>query len=342
LIDQQRDVLGVKASCETLGVPRATYYRIQAPSAESRPRWSPRALGKEEKEKVLAVMNEERFMDLPPPQIFSTLLDEDEYLCSIRTMYRVLHENKQVQERRNQRRHPTYVAPEILSTKPNELWSWDITKLKGPVKWTYYYLYVILDVFSRYVVGWMLAPKESAALARKLIGETYERQHIEPERLTIHADRGSSMRSKPVALLMSDLGVTKTHSRPHVSNDNPYSESHFKTLKYRPGFPKRFGSIEDGRSFCRHFFPWYNTEHHHSSLGWLTPHDVHYGKAERKIKQREAVLHAAYEKHPERFVKGLPMPKKPPKEAWINKPKKEDASTKDLELKLHNTVSHNC
>ena len=297
---------------------------------------------KEEKKKVLAVMSEERFMDLPPPQIFSSLLDEETYLCSIRTMYRILHENKQVKERRNQRRHPTYKAPELLATKPNELWSWDITKLKGPAKWTWFYLYVILDVFSRYVVGWMLAHRELAALAEKLIDQTCQRQHIEPGQLTIHADRGTSMTSKSVALLMSDLGVTKTHSRPHVSDDNPYSESHFKTLKYRPDFPDRFGSIQDSRGFCRQFFPWYNTEHLHGSLGFLTPHDVHFGKAETKIKQREVVLHAAYEKHPERFVRGIPRPQKPPTEVWINKPKKEAESSEDLELKLHNEVSQSC
>lgn len=342
MIDQQRDVLGVKTGCEALGVPRATYYRAQAPSAEARPRSCPRALGKEEKEKVLAVMNEERFMELPPPQIFSMLLEEETYLCSIRTMYRILKENVQVKERRNQRRHPIYKAPELLATNPNELWSWDITKLKGPVKWTWFYLYVILDVFSRYVVGWMLAHRELSSLAERLIDQTCQRQHIEPGQLTIHADRGTSMTSKPVALLMSDLGVTKTHSRPHVSDDNPYSESHFKTLKYRPDFPKRFGSIQDSRGFCRQFFPWYNTEHFHSSLGFLTPHDVHFGKAESKIKQREVVLHGAYEKHPERFVRGVPKPMKPPTEVWINKPKKEVESSEDLELKLHNEVSQSC
>jgi putative transposase len=343
VIDGQRDVLGVKPSCEALGLPRATYYRARIPSASvSRPRSSPRALSKEEKETVVVVLNEERFMDLPPAQVHSQLLDEKRYLCSIRTMYRVLDENKQVRERRDQRRHPVYQAPELLATRPNELWSWDISKLKGPVKWTWFYLYVILDVFSRYVVGWMLAHRESAALAERLIKETCERQGIVPGRLTVHADRGSSMTSKTVAMLLSDLGVTKTHSRPHVSNDNPFSESHFKTLKYRPDFPKRFGSIQDGRGFCRDFFPWYNTVHRHSALGWFTPHDVHYGHVDSTLSKREEVLHEAYKRNPERFVRGIPKPKKPPTEVWINKPREEIPSSEEIELKLQQHVSQTC
>jgi putative transposase len=226
-----------------------------------------------------------------------------------------------VRERRDQLRHPNYAAPELMATRPNELWSWDITRLLGPTKWTYYYLYVILDVFSRYVVGWMLAHKESRELARKLIAATLEREEIVPGQLTIHADRGSSMTSKPVALLMADLGVTKTHSRPHVSNDNPFSESQFKTLKYRPDFPERFGSIEHGRSLCQDFFPWYNNEHHHSGLGYLTPADVHFGRAADRLAQRGIVLAKAFAQHPERFPNGMPMPGEVPTAVWINKPK---------------------
>jgi putative transposase len=278
-------------------------------------------LAPEEKSVVLATLHEKRFIDLAPAEVYATLLDDKRYLCSERTMYRVLAENAEVRERRNQLRHPAYTVPELLATRPNELWSWDITKLLGPVKWTYYYLYTILDVFSRYAVGWMVAYRESARLAERLIEETCRRQRILPGDLTIHADRGSSMTSKPVALLLADLGVTKTHSRPHVSNDNPYSEAQFKTLKYMPNFPDRFGSIQHSRSHCGDFFPWYNGDHHHSALGYLTPHEVHYGLASERIAQRAIVLADAYTRHPERFPHGLPKPAEPPKEVWINKPK---------------------
>lgn len=237
-------------------------------------------------------------------------------------MYRILDENDEVRERRNQLRHPNYVKPELLATKPNELWSWDITKLLGPAKWTYYYLYVILDVFSRFVVGWLISGQESASLAKELIAETCSRQGIQPEQLTIHADRGSSMTSKPVAFLLANLGVTKTHSRPHVSNDNPYSEAQFKTLKYRPDYPDRFGCQQDARSWAKDFFDWYDYEHHHSALGLLTPADVHYGRAQAVIQQRQLVLLAAYQKNPERFVKGLPKPLQLPEAVWINPPQR--------------------
>jgi len=314
-------VLGIAPTCQALGLPRASYYRGLRPKVH-RPRRAPaRALAPEEKSVVLATLHEDRFADLAPAEVYATLLDEKRYLCSERTMYRVLAENAEVRERRNQLRHPAYTVPELLATRPNELWSWDITKLLGPVKWTYYYLYTILDVFSRYAVGWMVAYRESARLAERLIEETCARQGILPGNLTIHADRGSSMTSKPVALLLADLGVTKTHSRPHVSNDNPFSEAQFKTLKYRPDFPDRFGSIEHSRGHCGDFFPWYNTEHHHSGLGYLTPHEVHYGLAGTVINQRATVLAEAYVRHPERFPHGLPKPATPPKEVWINKPK---------------------
>jgi putative transposase len=270
---------------------------------------------------VLAALHEPRFVDLAPAQVYATLLDEDRYLCSERTFYRVLAENAEVRERRDQLRHPHYAAPELLATRPNELWSWDITNLLGPSKWTYYYLYVVLDVFSRYTVGWMLTEGESARLAEKLIAESCERQRIAPGQLTVHADRGPAMTSKPVALLLADLGVTKTHSRPHVSNDNPFSESQFKTLKYRPDFPDRFGSLEHGRSFCGDFFPWYNTEHHHVGLGLFTPHDVHYGLAEAKRDQRAVVLAEAFARNPERFPNGRPVPRPLPTAVWINPPK---------------------
>jgi putative transposase len=252
--------------------------------------------------------------------VYASLLDEGQYLCSWRMMYRILEENDELRERRNQLRHPNYSKPELLATGPNQLWSWDITKLLGPTKWTYYYLYNILDVFSRYSVGWMIAEHESAALAEELIAATCVRQGIRPGQLTIHADRGGSMTSKPVALLMADLGVTKTHSRPHVSNDNPFSESQFKTLKYRPDYPDRFGCQQDARQWAGAFFQWYNYEHHHSALGLLTPADVHFGRASLVIAQRQQVLQAAYQKNPERFVKGMPHPFALPSAVWINPP----------------------
>jgi putative transposase len=315
--------LGVAPTCAALALPRATYYRGQKPRPEPKPRpASVRALPPEERDQVLAVLHEPRFVDLAPAQVYATLLDEDRYLCSERTFYRVLAANAEVRERRDQLRHPHYAAPELLATRPNELWSWDITKLLGPTKWTYYYLYVVLDVFSRYVVGWLLAHRESAALAEKLIAESCERQGIVPGQLTVHADRGPAMTSKPVALLLADLGVTKSHSRPHVSNDNPFSEAQFKTMKYRPEFPDRFGSLEHGRSFCGDFFPWYNTEHHHVGLGLFTPHDVHYGLAETKREQRALVLAEAFAKNSERFPHVRPQPKAVPSAVWINPPAK--------------------
>ena len=314
--------LGIAATCAALGLPRATYYRLLRPKVTPGPRPAPaRSLSPEQRRLVLERLHEPRFVDLAPTEVWAQLLDEGDYQCSVRTMYRILEANAEVRERRNQLRHPQYAAPELLATKPNELWSWDITKLLGPAKWTYFHLYVILDVFSRYVVGWMVATRESKSLARKLIAETCKRQGIAPGQLTLHADRGSSMKSKPVALLLADLGVTKTHSRPHVSNDNPYSEAHFKTLKYRPEFPDRFGCVHDARTHCGPFFDWYNNDHHHVGIGLLTPYDVHHGLGEVRRAQRTATLEAAYRAHPERFPHGPPMPPPLPTEVWINKPK---------------------
>jgi putative transposase len=281
-----------------------------------------RALSPEEKAIVLEALNSERFCDMAPAAVYATLLDEGGYLCSTRTMYRILADAGQVRERRDQLRHPSYAKPELLATRPNQVWSWDITKLKGPVKWTYYYLYVILDIFSRYVVGWMVAMRESAELAKRLIDETCDKQGIEPGMLNLHADRGSSMKSKPVALLLTDLGVTKTHSRPYTSNDNPYSEAQFKTLKYRPEFPARFGSIEDARFFCQVFFTWYNTAHRHSGIGYMTPESVHYGHAKQITESRQFTLLDAFAAYPERFVNKVPQPPVVPLAVWINKPEK--------------------
>jgi putative transposase len=272
---------------------------------------------------VLDELRAERFMDDAPAQVYATLLDEGAYLASQSTMYRLLAANGEVRERRDQLRRPNYAKPELLATRPNELWSWDITKLFGPQKWTYYYLYVILDVFSRYVVGWMVAHRESAVLAEKLISETLAKQGIQPGELTLHADRGSSMKSKPVAFLLADLGVTKSHSRPHVSNDNPFSESQFKTMKYRPEFPDRFGCIQDARAFDQPFFAWYNDDHRHSGLGLHTPASVHYGQAAAIRNERAVVLAGAYAAHQERFVRTMPQPPLLPTAVWINPPMPE-------------------
>lgn len=287
-------------------------------------RKSARALNEEERKRVLCVMHEDRFVDKPPSEIYATLLDEKVFLCSIRTMYRILKDHDEVRERRDVLRHPKYKKPEMLATEPNQVWSWDITKLKGPEKWTYYYLYVILDIYSRHAVGWVVARRENAELAKILIRETCTRQKIDKDQLFIHSDRGSPMTSKVVAHLMSDLGITKSLSRPHVSNDNPFSESHFKTLKYQPSFPECFGSIQDARLFCSRFFEWYNNEHYHSGIALMTPAKVHYGQAKECNRKRQLVLSAAFEKKPERFVNGSPKVLALPKEVWINPPKAEE------------------
>jgi len=319
-------VVGVAKACQALGVPRSRLYRGRAAQRETEqasptPRTYPRALIPEEKSQVREILNSARFQDQAPQEIYATLLDEGEYLCHWRTMYRILDEFAEVRERRKQLTHPNYQKPELLASGPNQVWSWDITKLLGPVKWTYYSLYVILDIFSRYVVGWMLAPHESAALARELVQQTCEKQGIQADQLTLHADRGSPMIAKSMVLLLADLGVTQSHSRPHTSDDNPFSEAQFKTLKYRPDYPPRFGSQADARTWARDFFSWYNHEHHHSALGLLTPADVHDGRAAQVLRERQLVLQLAYEKTPERFVKGLPMPAQLPEAVRINPPK---------------------
>jgi putative transposase len=324
-VQQLATKVGTVRACRALAVPRSSVYRwrgrTEAPTP-SAPRPSPaRALAPQERKRVLDVLHSERFVDQAPREVYATLLDEEKYLCSIRTMYRLLAGAQEVRERRDQLRHPEYKRPELLATRPNQVWSWDISKLMGPAKWSYYYLYVILDIFSRYVVGWMVAAQESAALAEYTIAEACRMQGIESGQLTLHADRGPSMKSKAVALLLSDLGVTKTHSRPYTSTDNPYSESHFKTLKYRPTFPERFGSIEDARAHCRTFFGWYNREHRHGGIALLTPEVVHYGRATQVIEVRRQVLVAAYGDHPERFVRRMPSPSPLPDAAWINPPK---------------------
>ncbi|MGB9619438.1 MAG: IS3 family transposase [Armatimonadota bacterium] len=318
--------INVSQACQVLGMPRSALYRAlvekQSPKLEDHaPTPSPRSLNLEEKSNIRQILNSERFQDQSPREVYATLLDEGQYYCHWRTMYRILEEHNEVRERRNQLRHPNYQKPELLATGPNQVWSWDITKLLGPVKWTYYYLYVILDIFSRYIVGWMVAETQSATLAEDLVKQTCFRQGIQSEQLTLHADRGSPMIAKSLAMLLADLGVTKSHSRPHVSDDNPYSEAQFKTMKYRPDYPERFGCLIDARAWSRSFFTWYNHEHHHSALGLLTPADVHFGRAEQIRQQRQLVLQEAFERHPERFVQGQPQPPQLPVAVWINPPK---------------------
>lgn len=316
-------LVGTAGACRALGASRASLYRRRQPPRvrEHRSRPTPsRALTQPERAAVSEHLNSERFMDCSPAQVWATLLDEGTYLCSQRTMYRILAAGGQVRERRDQRTHPPYSRPELLAEHPNEVWSWDITKLLGPQKWSYYYLYVILDVFSRYVVGWTVQARETGPIAQQLISETLAKQRIARGQLTIHADRGTSMTSKPVAFLLADLGVTKSHNRPYTSTDNPYSEAHFKTLKYRPGFPARFDSIEHARAFCRPFFDWYNGEHRHSGIGLMTPSAVHHGQAQATHDARAQVLAAAYAATPERFINKPPIPPAVPTAAWINKP----------------------
>lgn len=316
--------IGVRAAYRVLGVPRSRWYRKknEAPKPK-RSGASFRALTGSEREKVHQTLNSPRFVDQSPREIYASLLDENRYLCSYRTMYRILNEYQEVRERRNQLHRPAYSAPELLAKAPNQVWSWDITKLRRPVKWTFFYLYVVLDIYSRYVVGWMIALQEAAHLAQELIEETYRKQGIQPDQLTLHADRGNPMTSKTLAFLLADLGVTKSHSRPYVSNDNPFSESQFKTMKYRPDYPDRFGSLLDARAWGREFFTWYNNNHYHSGIGLLTPAVVHSGQGAKVLQARQLTLQAAYERHPERFVRGAPQPEPLPRAVWINPPKQE-------------------
>jgi putative transposase len=325
-------VVGTRAACRALGEARARHYRRHRKSPppakpERVPAPQPRALGEVERKELRAVLNSDEHVDEAPATVYAKLLDRGIYLGSVSTMYRVLHGHDEVRERRRQATHPAAKKPELLASAPNQVWSWDITKLLGPAKWTWFYLYVIIDIFSRYVPGWMLARAENGKLAEVLLAETVMKQRIGRDELTIHSDRGSPMTAKPVAFLLADLGVTKSFSRPHVSNDNPYSESQFRTMKYRPEFPERFGSYEDAHSFCGRFFGWYNEEHCHSGIGFHSPADVHYGRAQEVRDRRALVLEAAYAEHPERFVRKLPEPPALPTVAWINEPKEVVATT---------------
>jgi putative transposase len=324
--------VGVRDACGALQVSRASFYRAQKPKSKPTPRKPPpRALSAPERREVLDQLHGDRFVDKSPAETWATLLDEGTYLCSVRTMYRILDAHQEVRERRNQLRHPNYKKPELLATGPNQVWSWDITKLLGPQKWSYFYMYVIMDIFSRYTVGWMVAQRESAKLAERLIEATCEKEAIEHDQLVIHADRGPSMTSKTVAHLMADLGITKSHSRPYTSTDNPYSESQFRTMKYRPKFPDRFGCVQDARAFGQTFFPWYNFEHRHSGIGYLTPAAVHHGLAESITSSRATVLEQAYAANPERFVIGRPTPPAVPSAVWINPPETDENSLEETQ-----------
>ena len=315
-------MVGIKAACEHLGRSRATHYRQNQPPTLGPPRprpRSPRALTDDETGEILETLNSERFCDLAPAQVWATLLDEGTYLCSISTMYRLLRARHQVRDRRNPRRHPAHIKPELVATAPNQVWSWDITKLAGPHKWNWFHLYVILDIFSRYAVGWLVAPRETARLAEELIAACVTAENIDHQQLSIHADRGTSMTSKTVTQLLADLGILQSHSRPQVSNDNPYSESQFKTLKQSPRFPKRFAHIAHARAFVDDFMAHYNHHHRHSGIGYHTPADVHTGQAVHVQTRRQATLDQAYTRHPDRFNQP-PQAPKIPTITWINQP----------------------
>jgi putative transposase len=317
--------IGIAGACEALNVARSRVYRGHPPRPEPKPHPTPsHALSTEERAQVRATLNSDRFMDHAPRQVYAALLDEDTYLCHWRTMYRILSAHDEVRERRLIRRHPVYQKPELLATAPNQVWSWDITALRGPAKWTHYPLYTVLDIFSRYAVGWMIAEVESSDLAKQLIAETARKQGIQPDQLTLHADNGSPMKGKPLSQLLVDLGITKSHSRPHTSDDKPFSEAQFKTMKYRPDYPDRFGSIQAARAWAREFFAWYNNDHYHSGLNLMTPVSVHYGEADTVQKHRQSVMSAAFQACPERFRAGLPTVKGAPTAVYINPPTQPD------------------
>lgn len=338
--------IGMTKACEVLGLPRSSLYasRKPRPARVRQPGVPPRALTAEEKARVRETLNGERFADLAPREVYATLLDEGQYLCSVPTMYRILGANGEIRERRNQLRHPVYAKPRLVATAPNQVWTWDITRLPGPARWVGFCLYVLLDLFSRFVVGWLVAERESAALAEQLIDESAARQGITPGQLCLHSDRGGPMTAKSLALLLADLGVKPSLARPRTPDDNPFSEAQFKTVKHHPTFPERFGSLLDARVWGRQFFDWYNYQHHHTALGLMTPAAVHFDQAQALLLQRRRVLHLAYAARPERFVKGLPEPPALPDAVWINPPQtgeKARSDTQTIDTKFADPVSKN-
>ena len=320
--------VGTTKACAGLGVARATHYRQRHPRAPQPVRRTPPLqLADAERTMVLDTLLSPRFVDFPPTQVYASLLDEGRYLCSIRTMYRLLAGQQAVRERRDQRMHPTYARPELVAQAPNDVWSWDITKLKTTLKWTYFYLYVVIDIFSRYVVGWMLSTRETGALARDFVEQIAQRENISPDQLTLHADRGSPMRSKTLNEMLVDLGIEASFSRPQQSNDNPFSESLFKTLKYSPTFPACFDSLEHARAVLTPFFDHYNHHHRHSGIGLMTPASVHRGQATAITAARALTLHRAFALHPERFKGKPPTPPIVPDKVYINPPLTEGTDT---------------
>lgn len=331
--DELAALIGRRRACAAVGMARASWYRNRTPRPEPMfgprlPRTSPRQLADAERDELHELLIDERFVDMAPAEIYATLLDEGRYLASISTMYRELHRRHgAVIDRRCHATHPARTRPELHATGANQVWSWDVTKLRGPAKGDWYFLYWILDVYSRYAVGWTIAANETGAIAERLISDTIATHDVDATRLTIHADRGTQQTSRPVAQLYADLGITRSHSRPRVSNDNPYSEAGFKTFKYRPDFPRCFDSLEHAVAHGDKFFDWYNFDHHHWGLALCTPAQVHHGQVDAVIAHRQHVLDTAYTAHPERFVRRPPIAKRPPDEAWINRPTEEDPST---------------
>lgn len=317
--------IGIKRACDVLGLSRNAVYRARRPRPTPQPRPVPaHALSDEERVEIRDTLNSERFMDKAPRQVYAALLDDGRYLCHWRSMYRILSAHGEIRERRNLRRHPVYKKPELLATAPNQVWSWDITALRGSEKLTYFRLYVVLDIFSRYVVGWMIAETESSDLASQLVAETARKHGIQPDQLTLHADNGAPMRGKSLTQLLTDLSIARSHNRPHTSNDNPFSEAQFKTMKYQPTYPDRFVGIEAAREWARAFFAWYNDQHYHSGLNLLTPASVHYGEVRLVQAQRQTVMLTAYAAHPTRFTRGEPVAKGAPTAVYINPPSKPE------------------
>ncbi len=323
LVDQHAPTVGVTDACRAIGISRATWYRRRArrdtPSTLPRSRSHPRRLSDAERQRVLEVLCRDEFIDRAPREVYAILLERGEYLCSVRTMYRILVEQRAVRERRRVRNHPENAVPRCCATAPNQLWSWDITKLPGPQR-MFFSLYVVLDVFSRYVVAWLLAERESAYLATRLIEQTIVSAGIAADQLTVHADRGAPMTSKSIAQMLADLGVERSHSRPRVSNDNPFSEAQFKTMKYCPAWPGQFSGYRHAREWSASFTGWYNHDHRHEGIGFFTPADVHFGRHIEIAHVRRSTLGTAYAAHPERFVSGPPTPPSVPSEVWINRP----------------------